>query len=86
MVTAGRLGDLYGRRRMFATGLAVFTVASALCGAAPTAGILIGARIGQGLGAALLMPQVLAIINTTFTGERRAKAFNAYGVTMGFAP
>ncbi|MEV4362246.1 MFS transporter [Nonomuraea sp. NPDC049625] len=84
LITAGRLGDLYGRRRMFAVGLAVFTVASALCGAAPTAGILIGARIGQGLGAALLMPQVLAIINTTFIGEHRAKAFNAYGVTMGF--
>ncbi|WP_433436191.1 MFS transporter [Nonomuraea sp. CA-141351] len=84
LITAGRLGDLYGRRRMFVVGLAAFTVASLLCGAAPTAGVLIGARVGQGLGAALLMPQVLAIINTVYTGEHRAKAFNAYGVTMGF--
>ncbi|MEV1170077.1 MFS transporter [Nonomuraea sp. NPDC049784] len=84
LITAGRLGDLYGRRRMFVVGLAAFTVASLLCGAAPTAEVLIGARVGQGLGAALLMPQVLAIINTVYTGEHRAKAFNAYGVTMGF--
>ncbi|MFI6600176.1 DHA2 family efflux MFS transporter permease subunit [Nonomuraea sp. NPDC050536] len=84
LITAGRLGDLYGRRRMFAIGLAAFTVASLLCGAAPTAGMLIAARVVQGLGAALLMPQVLAIINTVYTGESRAKAFNAYGVTMGF--
>lgn len=84
LIIAGRLGDLYGRRKMFAIGLAAFTVASALCGEAPTAGILIAARVLQGLGAALLMPQVLAIINTVYTGESRAKAFNAYGVTMGF--
>ncbi|GAA4617094.1 MFS transporter [Actinoallomurus liliacearum] len=84
LITAGRLGDLYGRRRMFAIGLAAFTLASAACGEAPTAGFLIGARVAQGLGAALLMPQVLAIINTVYTGEHRAKAFNAYGVAMGF--
>ncbi|GAA2306184.1 MFS transporter [Nonomuraea roseoviolacea subsp. roseoviolacea] len=84
LITAGRLGDLYGRRRMFALGLAFFTLASAACGAAPTAGFLIGARIAQGVGAALLMPQVLAIVNTAYTGERRARAFNAYGVAMGF--
>ncbi|WP_214410550.1 MFS transporter [Sphaerisporangium fuscum] len=84
LVMGGRLGDLYGRRRLFAIGLTVFTLASAACGEAPTAGFLVGARIVQGIGAALLMPQVLALINTLYTGEHRAKAFNAYGMALGF--
>ncbi|MCP2340429.1 MFS transporter [Actinomadura rupiterrae] len=84
LITAGRLGDLYGRRRMFSIGLAVFTLASAACAEAPTAGTLIAGRVAQGVGAALLMPQVLGIVNTVYTGAARAKAFNAYGVAMGF--
>ncbi|MEV7805379.1 MFS transporter [Microbispora sp. NPDC088329] len=84
LVLGGRLGDLYGRRRLFSIGLAVFTLASAACGEAPTAGFLIGARVAQGAGAALLMPQVLAIINTLYTGTHRTKAFNAYGMALGF--
>ncbi|MEV0401466.1 MFS transporter [Actinoallomurus sp. NPDC050550] len=84
LIMGGRLGDLYGRRRLFAIGLAVFTIASAACGTATTAGFLVGARVVQGVGAALLMPQVLAIINTVHTGEQRAKAFNAYGMAIGF--
>lgn len=83
LITGGRLGDLYGRRRMFAAGLAVFTLASAACALAPAPPVLIGARVGQGLGAALLMPQVLGIVNTVYTGAGRARAFTAYGVTMG---
>ncbi|WP_371785114.1 MFS transporter [Streptosporangium subroseum] len=83
LVTGGRLGDLYGRRRLFATGLVVFTLASAACGVAPGAAFLVGARVVQGIGAALLMPQVLAIMNTAYTGERRAKAFSAYGMALG---
>ncbi|HEX9338667.1 MAG TPA: MFS transporter [Pseudonocardiaceae bacterium] len=85
LITGGRLGDLYGRRRMFSLGVALFTLASLASGLAPTAGFLVGARIGQGVAAALLTPQVLAIIGTTYTGAARAKAFNAYGVALGFA-
>ena len=56
LITGGRLGDLFGRRRLFVVGMAGFTVASALCGLAPSAGFLIGARVLQGLAAALLFP------------------------------
>src|SRR3954467_13381459 len=84
LITGGRLGDLYGRRRMFVLGLGLFTVASLACGLAPAAGFLVGARVAQGAAAALLTPQVLAIINTVYTGEYRARAFNAYGLAMGF--
>ncbi|GGQ36053.1 EmrB/QacA subfamily drug resistance transporter [Actinomadura coerulea] len=83
LITSGRLGDLAGRRRMYALGLAVFTAASLACGLAPSPGTLIAARVVQGLAAALLMPQVLGIINGVFTGEARAKAFTAYGLAMG---
>ncbi|MEU9839789.1 MFS transporter [Actinomadura sp. NPDC048032] len=83
LITGGRLGDLAGRRRMYALGLAVFTAASLACGLAPSSGTLIAARVVQGLAAALLMPQVLGIINGVFTGEARAKAFTAYGLAMG---
>jgi EmrB/QacA subfamily drug resistance transporter len=64
--------------------MGLFTAASAACGVAPSAGFLVGARVAQGLAAALLMPQVLAIINTVYTGEHRARAFNAYGMAIGF--
>ncbi|MFG2054456.1 MFS transporter [Micromonospora sp. NPDC048930] len=83
LITGGRLGDLYGRRRLYAFGLGLFTLASAACGLAPSAGVLVGGRVLQGVAAALLMPQVLAIINTVYTGGRRARAFSAYGVAVG---
>ncbi|HEU5267431.1 MAG TPA: MFS transporter, partial [Jatrophihabitans sp.] len=85
MITGGRLGDLYGRRRMFALGLALFTLTSLLCGLAPTAGILVAARMLQGAAGALLTPQVLAILGSTYVGARRAKAFAAFGFAMGIA-
>jgi len=84
LITAGRLGDLYGRRRMYMLGLGLFTVASAACGLAPDAGFLVAARVVQGGAAALLMPQILGSINTTFTGAARARAYTAYGMTVGF--
>jgi EmrB/QacA subfamily drug resistance transporter len=84
LITAGRLGDLYGRRKMYVLGLALFTLASAACGLAPTAGFLVAARVVQGGAAALLMPQILAIINTAYTGPARARAYTAYGMTVGF--
>ena len=85
MITGGRLGDLYGRRRMFMTGLALFTLTSAACGLAPSAGLLIGARVLQGAAGALMTPQVLAIIGVVYAGPRRDRAFAAYGLAMGFA-
>lgn len=83
LVTGGRLGDIFGRRRMFMVGMAAFTLASALCGFAPSSQSLIAARIVQGVAAAMLFPQVLAIIRVSFTGEDRRRAFGAMGVVMG---
>jgi EmrB/QacA subfamily drug resistance transporter len=83
LITAGRLGDIFGRRRMFTVGLALFTVTSAACGFAPTAGTLVAARVLQGLSAALMSPQVLAILQTGWTGKAQARAFSMYGLTMG---
>lgn len=85
MVTAGRLGDLYGRRRLFTLGLALFTLSSTACGLAPSARILVLARVVQGLAAALLGPQGLAILGIIYTGEDRARAFTMYGLALGLA-
>ncbi|WBC20437.1 MULTISPECIES: MFS transporter [unclassified Solwaraspora] len=85
LIIGGRIGDLYGRRRIFLIGLACFTAASAACGLAPTAEFLVAARIAQGLSAALLMPQGLAILGVVYTGAARARAFTAYAVTLGLA-
>lgn len=85
LVTGGRLGDMYGRRRMFVVGTALFTVASVGCSAAPSGGALIAARLVQGCGAALLTPQVLAILTTVYTAERQRKAFAVYGMVLGLA-
>jgi EmrB/QacA subfamily drug resistance transporter len=85
VITAGRLGDLIGPRIMFAAGIIVFTAASAACGFAPSAGWLIGFRAVQGLGAAMLMPQTLAIITMIFPAERRGAAFGIWGAVAGLA-
>jgi MFS family permease len=85
LITGGRLGDRFGRRRMFSLGLFLFTVASAACGLAPSASVLVAARIGQGLAAALLMPQALAILGVIYTGARRVQAFTIYGMALGLA-
>lgn len=85
LITGGRLGDLYGRRRMFALGLALFTLTSATCGVAPNPEVLVLARVLQGAAAALLSPQVLAIVGIVYTGEDRARAFTAYGLALGIA-
>ena len=83
LISAGRLGDIAGRRRIFAIGLALFTLASAACGLAPGVGLLIAARVVQGLASALMAPQVLVILRTAFHGKAQAKAFAMYGLTMG---
>jgi EmrB/QacA subfamily drug resistance transporter len=85
LVTGGRLGDLVGRKTMFMVGLAAFTVASAACGLAPDSAALIAARVAQGLAAALLVPQVLGVINVAFTGTHRVRAYTAYGLALGLS-
>jgi len=85
LITGGRLGDMHGRRRLFAIGVALFTVASAACGLAPSAGTLVAARIAQGIAGALLQPQVLAMLGLLYTGPQRARAFAAYGLALGLA-
>jgi EmrB/QacA subfamily drug resistance transporter len=85
LITAGRLGDLYGRRRVFLIGLTLFTLTSAACGMAPTPTILVIARVIQGLAAAILSPQILAMVGIVYTGEDRARAFTVYGLALGLA-
>jgi EmrB/QacA subfamily drug resistance transporter len=85
LITAGRLGDRYGRRRIFCTGMVLFVLASAACGIAPTAGLLVAARLAQGLGGALISPTVLAIIGVAYPGEARVRALTIYGTVMGLA-
>ncbi|MEU9165761.1 MFS transporter [Streptomyces sp. NPDC048424] len=85
LITGGRLGDLYGRRRILLMGTGVFTAASLLCGLAAGPGVLIGARMLQGVGVALMIPQVLATLHVTFDGESRSKAFGLYGAVHSIA-
>ena len=85
LVTGGRLGDTYGRRRMFLWGMLGFTIASAVCGAAPNALTLIIARVVQGMCSGLMFPQVLGIIQVAFSSSQRTKAISLYGATIGLA-
>ncbi|RJS45055.1 MFS transporter [Nocardioides cavernaquae] len=84
LLLGGRLGDLFGRRRIFALGLVVFAVASLLGGIATNEGLLLGARALQGLGAALASPAALALITTTFpAGPQRNRAMAMYATMSG---
>ncbi|GHI83067.1 MFS transporter [Streptomyces xanthophaeus] len=85
LITGGRLGDLYGRRSILLIGTVVFTGASLLCGLAAGPGVLIGARMLQGVGVALMIPQVLATLHVTFEGQNRSKAFGLYGAVLSLA-
>ncbi|MFI6802712.1 MFS transporter [Streptosporangium canum] len=85
LITGGRLGDLYGRRRIFVIGIGLFTVASAVCAVAQSAGTLIGARFVQGLGAALILPQVYAFLTVLVAERDRPRAFGALGMVIGLA-
>lgn len=85
LITGGRLGDLFGRRRLFIVGMAGFTLTSAGCGLALSSGYLIAARVLQGLTAALLFPQVYASIRVNFAGNDRRRAFGLLGMTLGLA-
>jgi EmrB/QacA subfamily drug resistance transporter len=83
LITGGRLGDILDRKRIFLFGMTVFTVASALAGYAPSAPFLVGARALQGLGAALMYPQVLSIIQVTFKGSERSLALGLFAAVGG---
>ncbi|GAA1526754.1 MFS transporter [Kribbella lupini] len=85
LVVGGRLGDGFGRKRLFLAGLIGFTVTSLLCAIAPTIGVLLAARVLQGATAAAMTPQVLASISSLLTGEHRARALAMFGVVGGAA-
>jgi EmrB/QacA subfamily drug resistance transporter len=85
LISGGRLGDIYGRRKLFVWGVAAFTAASALCGIAPSPVFLIVARALQGIAGALLFPQVLSIIQVTFPQRERATAFGFFGTVIGLS-
>jgi MFS family permease len=82
LITGARMGDLYGRRRMFLAGVAIFTLASLVCGIAPGIEVLIGARFVQGAGAAAMMPQIISVIQVRFGGAARARALSAYTAVL----
>ncbi|MFI0410986.1 DHA2 family efflux MFS transporter permease subunit [Actinomadura sp. 3N508] len=83
LITAGRLGDLWGKKNLFITGVALFTLASLVCGIAQDPAQLIAARAVQGLGAALLMPQTMSIIIAVFPPDRRGTALGVWGAVAG---
>jgi EmrB/QacA subfamily drug resistance transporter len=85
LITAGRLGDIYGPRQLFAAGVAIFTIASALSGLSQDATQLVLSRAGQGLGAALLAPQGLPMITSLFPANRRGGVFAIFGMLAGLA-
>ena len=83
LITLGRLGDVFGRRRMYLGGLGLFIVASVLAGLAPTGDLLILARVLQGVGGAMILPSTQAILNANFQGRDRAIAFGIWGSVIG---
>lgn len=85
LVVGGRLGDRFGRRRMFLIGAAGFTAASAACALAPDAGLLVAARLLQGASGALLLPQGLGILTAVFDEDERPAAFGMFGPVMGLS-
>ncbi len=85
MLTGGKLADMFGRRRMFVSGLAVFAGSSLACALAPSAGFLIGARIVQGAGAALMNPATLSIISATFPPRQRGTAIGIWAGVSALA-
>ena len=85
LLVTGRLGDRFGPKRLYLAGLGVFTAASAWCGLADSIEALIAARVLQGLGAAMLSPQTMAVITRLFPGNQRGRAMAAWGATAGAA-
>lgn len=82
LITGARLGTLRGHRGVFMTGLLTFTLGSLACGLAPATGVLVAARLLQGAGAALMVPQVISVIQQQFTGADRARALGVYAASL----
>ncbi|MFD0470016.1 MFS transporter [Nonomuraea thailandensis] len=82
LVTCARIGDVIGHRRAFLLGLGWFTAASLLCGLAPTATVLVLARVAQAVGAALLTPQIFALVLQHFDGAARRRAIGVYSMVL----
>src|SRR5579864_6480637 len=85
LVTGGRLGDIFGRRRLFSIGVVGFTATSVLSGLAQSPLMLVASRLAQGLTAALLFPQGLSMVTAVFPARERAKAFGVFGAAAGIA-
>src|SRR6266436_2367437 len=85
VVTGGRLGDIYGTKRVFLAGVLGFTLTSLWCGLAQSGPELIAARLAQGATAALMVPQVLATLHLLFADEARGRAFGIYGIVLGLS-
>src|SRR3954466_10478973 len=83
VITGSRLGDIYGRRRVFLTGVLAFTATSVWCGLAGSGAELVAARVAQGMSAALMVPQVLATIHALFPDQGRGRAFAIFGIALG---
>jgi MFS family permease len=85
LIAGGKLGDLFGRRRMFLLGMALFGVTSVACGMSTSGLMLVVMRFAQGAAGSLLHPQVLALLGLNFPGDKRARAFASYAMAMGLA-
>src|SRR5215212_3337094 len=85
LMTGAAVGDRYGRRNLYALGVALFTAASAVCALAPNVGVLIAARALQGAGSALLVPLGLALLSAAFPPERRGAAIGMFSAITGLA-
>jgi EmrB/QacA subfamily drug resistance transporter len=85
LVPAGRLGDLYGRRRLLLVGLALFALTGVLCGAATSSAMLIAARLARGLAAGIVAPQAVGLIQQMYAPKERGKAFGIYGAAAGIS-
>ena len=83
LITLGRVGDMYGRRRLFMTGTIWFVVASLVAATASSSGMLIFGRFLQGIGGAMILPATLSTVNSLFRGRERAIAFAIWGSTIG---